>query len=128
MYIYTNPNPEHKKIGDCVIRALSIALGLPWEKIYVDLCKLGLEMADLPNSNTVWGAYLKKNGYEREVIPNTCPDCYTIRDFCMDHPHGVYIVCTGSHVVAVTGGNICDSWDSSDEVPIFYFHKEVKNA
>lgn len=123
MYIYTNPNPENKKIGDCVIRAISIALNQTWDKTYVDLCKLGLEMADLPNANEVWGAYLRKEGYIREVIPNTCPDCYTIRQFSIDHPHGTYIVCTGTHTVAVIGGNICDSWDSSDEVGIFYFHK-----
>lgn len=27
-YIYDNPNPYGKKVGDCVIRALSRALGM----------------------------------------------------------------------------------------------------
>ena len=32
MYIYTNPNPINRKIGDCVIRAIAIATETTWEK------------------------------------------------------------------------------------------------
>lgn len=124
MYIYTNPNPDNKSTGDCVIRALSIVTGNTWEQTYIKLCLKGLEMSELPNSNSVWGAYLKQIGYRRETIPNTCPDCYTIQGFCMDHPEGRYVVCTGSHAVAVINGDIYDAWDSSNEIPTFYFHKE----
>lgn len=123
VYIYTNPNPDGKATGDCVIRAIAILLDVTWEKAYTDLCIEGLMMSDLPNSNTVWGSYLRNLGYRREVIPNTCPDCYTIRDFSMDHPCGRYAVCTGTHLVAVINGNVMDAWDSSNEVPT-YFYKE----
>ena len=124
MFIYTNPNPANKKIGDCVIRAIAIATSTTWEGTYIDLCKEGLGMADLPNSNAVWSSYLRKHGFKREVIPNTCPDCYTVEDFAEDNPYGTYILCTGSHVVTIIDGNAYDAWNSLSEIPTFYFYKE----
>lgn len=85
---------------------------------------MGFEMFDMPSSNRVWGEYLKSRGYERFVIPNTCPDCYTIRDFCIEHPKGKYLVATGVHVVAVVDGDYYDTWDSGGELPIYYWRKE----
>lgn len=123
-YIKENPNPNGSYVGDCVIRALSIATGDDWDGIYLDLCVEGLMVSDMPSSNKVWGDYLKKRGYHRYVIPDTCPHCYTIRDFTRDHPYGIYILGTGTHVVAVIDGNYHDSWDSGDENPVYYWHKE----
>lgn len=124
MFIYTNPNPTNKRTGDCAIRAIAIATSTTWESAYIALCKEGLSMADLPNSNAVWGAYLKKLGFKREVIPNTCPDCYTVEDFCEDHPEGTYVLGTGSHTVTVIDGNAYDAWNSLSELPTYYFYKE----
>lgn len=124
MFIYTNPNPTEKRTGDCVIRGISILTNQSWEFVYMELCKEGLLMADLPNSNAVFASYLKGLGYKKEVISNTCPDCYTAQDFCIDHPKGKYLLCTGSHVIAVIDGNIYDAWDSSNEIPTYYFYKE----
>ena len=124
MFVYTNPNPIKRNIGDCVIRAIAIATDSSWEKTYMDLCMEGLEMADLPNSNAVWSSYLKKLGFSKGIVPDTCPDCYTVADFAQDNPYGVYVLCTGSHTVTIMDGNIFDAWDSSSEIPIFYYFKE----
>lgn len=123
MFIRRNPNPLGKSVGDCVIRAISIAFNIPWEDAYVDLADQGFTKCDMPSSNDVWSSYLLDNGFRRKIIPDTCPDCYTIHDFCQDHPRGLYIVATGSHVVAVIDGDYYDSWDSGNEVPIYYFER-----
>jgi hypothetical protein len=81
----------------------------------------GYQMNDMPSSNSVWGAVLRKRGFYRHIIPNTCPDCYTIGQFADDHPEGVYVVCTGNHVCVVENGTVFDSWDSRGEVPIFFW-------
>lgn len=120
-FLLLNPNPKNARVGDCVVRALSIATRNSWEDIYTDLAVYGFMLCDMPSSNAVWGAYLKDQGYERKVVIDTCPDCYTVRDFCRDNPQGTFILGTGTHVVAVINGNYCDTWDSGDEVPIYYW-------
>ena len=124
MFQFFNTNPAGRNVGDCVIRAVCKATGQTWEKSYTDLCLQGFMMLDMPSSNAVWGAYLRGQGFKRYVIPNTCPDCYTIGQFAEDHPQGLFVVATGTHVVTVDGGTIFDTCDSSNEVPIYYFTKE----
>ncbi len=123
MYKFYNPNPDRKLVGDCVIRAISTITGADWESVYTNLAFQGLLMRDMPSSNAVWGTLLANKGFKREVIPNTCPECYTIRDFCNDYQIGAYIVATGSHVVAVIDGDYYDTSDSGDEIPIYYWRK-----
>lgn len=125
-FIFTNPNPYGSYVGDCVIRAISIAENRPWSDIYVDLAIQGFLMGDMPSSNRVWGEYLKSIGYTRHIIPTDCPDCYTIKDFCGEHFKGTYILGTGSHVVAVVNGDYCDTWNSGDEYPIYYFARKER--
>ena len=123
MWIYYNPNPLERKTSDCAIRAIAKALDTDWETAYTKLSLNGFTMGDLPNSNQVIGALLRQNGYYRAMIPNSCPDCYTIKDFLEDNPRGKFILGTGNHVVTVDDGNIYDTWDSADLVPIYVYYK-----
>lgn len=123
MFIQANSNPVNKLVDDCVIRALSIIMDKPWLFIYDELSDLGREMYEPSISNNVWSKYLFMNGFKRYIIPNTCPDCYSVRRFCLDHPYGEYVLGTGSHVIAIIDGNYYDTWDSGDEVPIYYFNR-----
>ena len=79
-FIYENPNPKGALIGDCAVRAVAIANDMTWDDTYNMLCDYGFAMKNLPNADSVWGAALKDLGFTRHTIPNTCPDCYTIRE------------------------------------------------
>lgn len=105
MFIYYNPNPLGKRVGDCVIRAISKITNQSWEETYKKISNEGLRMCDMPSSNSVWGSYLSSIGFKRKIIDNMCPNCYTIRDFCFEHLNGKYILATGEHVVAVIDGD-----------------------
>lgn len=122
-YQYFNSNPAGNFVGDCVIRAITKVVDQSWDKVYVDICLKGLSLYDMPSSNRVWGAYLKDIGFDKYVIPNTCPECYSVIDFARDNPYGNYILGTGSHVIAVSNGDYYDTWDSGDETPIYYFKR-----
>lgn len=104
-YIRYNPNPDHKRTGDCIIRAITKVTGKSWEQVYIELIAQGFILYAMPSENDVFGEYLYKLGFDKYIIPNTCPRCYTIRDFAYDHPYGEYIVGTGSYVVAVVDGD-----------------------
>ena len=123
-YIYYNPNPDGAMTGDCVIRAVSKVTERSWDETYVILASYGFGFKKLMNTDVVWGAYLKDMGFSRYSLPNSCPHCYTVRDFCRSHPDGTYVLCTGTHVVAVVDGNYYDSWDSGQEVVAYYWRKD----
>lgn len=123
MFVFHNPNPSGKRVGDCVARAMSKAVGVSWLSAYVELCVMGVVHSDMPTANNVWGAYLRSKGFRRYPVEDT-GDIYTVADFCRDHPRGVYVLALDGHVVAVENGDWYDTWDSGDGVPIFYWVRE----
>lgn len=118
---YYNPSPAGRNVGDCSVRAIAKALDLDWETAYTLITMAGFQMNDMPSSNSVWGAVLRKRGFYRHIVPNACPDCYTVGQFADDHPNGIYVVGTGNHVVTVEDGTVFDSWDSRGEIPIYFW-------
>ena len=118
-----NPNPAGRKVGDCSVRAISVALGIDWETAYKLLSDAGYAMCDMPSSDSVWGAVLRQHGFYRLAIPNNCPNCYTAKDFCIDHPYGTYVLGFGGHVATVKDGYLYDSWDSRMEIPQYYWEE-----
>ena len=120
-WVQFNPNPQRKSSGDCAVRAVAKALGISWDQAYSMLAAKGYALKDLPNANHVWGSALRENGFDRWAIPNTCPDCYTAEDFATDHQEGTYVLGFGDHTAAIVNGQIFDSWDSSMEVPQYYW-------
>ena len=124
MFKFYNPNPIVARVGDCVIRAICKATNKKWEEVYNDLCDFGFNMADMPSANSVWGAYLRYLGFNRYVVSTEYPDSYTVYDFAEDNKNGTYILALSGHVVCVQDGDYYDTWDSGDEVPIYYWCKE----
>lgn len=124
MYQPYNPNPLGKNTSDCVVRAISKITGQSWDDVYLGVMACGFELKEMPSTNAVWREYLKRLGFCRTAIPDECPDCYTIKEFCGDHQSGSYLLATGTHVVAVVDGDYYDTWDSGDKIPIYYWRRE----
>lgn len=124
MWIEWNENPTGRRVGDCAVRAVAVALDVDWETAYSMIAANGFLMGDMPSSDSVWGAVLRQNGFKRYAVPNSCPDCYTARDFAAEHPRGVYVLGFGGHVATVRDGRLYDSWNSENEIPVYYWHRE----
>ena len=126
MFIEWNPNPIGRKVEDCAIRAVAKAMDKDWETAYAKLAMNGYSMGNLPNANEVISATLRDNGFYRKNIPNTCPDCLTIGEFMEDNREGTFVLGTGSHIATMVNGNLYDTWDSSDLVPVYVWYKDVE--
>lgn len=124
MWEYFNSNPKNQHVGDCAVRAISKAIGTDWSDAYIGLCSEGLVLRDMPNSNYVWGMYLRKFGFEEHMINSICPNCVSVAQFVAIHPKGRYVLATQNHVIAAIDGKYFDTWDSGNEIVLYYYKKE----
>lgn len=120
LYQTYNPNPKKSRVGDCTVRAICKATGKEWNEVYCALSAYGLDCKDMPSANHVWGKYLRGQGFRRHIIDDDI-EGYTVADFCRDHPKGTYILAIDGHVVCAADGLYYDSWDSGQEIPVFYW-------
>lgn len=123
-YIHYNANPANNYVDDCTIRAISTLTGRPWREVYLGVVEKGYEQYVMPSTNKAWMSYMRELGFVRHALPDTCPDCYSVREFCRDHPFGKYLVATHGHVLAVINGDYYDTGDSGDEIPVSFWSFE----
>ena len=123
MWRYFNPNPKRLNVGDCTVRSICAATGMDWNTVHKALCDLSGDMADMPSADRVWWELLRQIGFKQKRMIDRCPDCYTVSDFCRDHPHGIYILGPHEHAVCTINGDWLDSWDSGQTVPTYYFRR-----
>ena len=107
---------------DCVVRSISIATGLPYQKVYADLNKLvkdshQTKTARRSNSRSGMGrrfyqAYLESLGWEWVAIMKIGIGCkmHLRKD---ELPKGRIIARVSKHMVAVIDGIIHDTFDPS---------------
>lgn len=117
MYEYYNPNPSVSIVGDCVVRALSKALGKDWDTTYTELCLYGFSIKDMPSANRVWGRLLTDKGFKRHMVDYDM----TVEQFCREYPEGCFVLAIEGHVVTEIDGTYFDSWDSKNEHVLFYW-------
>lgn len=123
-WISYNPNPAGRHTIDCAVRAVAKALDTDWDTAKILIAVKAFEMKTMDSGNSTWGAVLRDHGFRREIVPNTCPECYTAADFCASHPRGMFILGFDNHVATIIDGKIYDSWDSSHEIVNYYWTKE----
>jgi len=120
MWVAYNPNRRERYTNDCVIRAITKALDVSWGAAYWMLALTGFEEGDMPSISSTWGLFLENHGFRRALLKKRC----TVREFCAEHPSGLYVLATGSHVVTVIDGAYYDSWDSGGEPVAYYFEED----
>lgn len=118
-FVAFNENPNGRNVGDCSVRAMSVALDQDWYTTYLGLCIEGTLRGDMPSANATWGAYLRRNGFRREIAPEDM----TVREFADTHPDGTYVLALSGHVVCIRDGSLYDSWDSSNEIVLYFWQK-----
>lgn len=123
-FVKYNANPSNRDTIDCVIRGISVLLNLSWNQVHDLLTEKAAKVHEVYVRNDFWIEVLMDMGYKLMFIPNTCPDCITVKKFADHHPEGRYLLGTGSHVIAVVDGDYIDTFDSGAELPIYFLWKE----
>jgi hypothetical protein len=121
---YFNPNPVAAREEDCAVRAVSAALGISWDKAFDMIAHNAKQMGAMMHRDAAWGSVLRQHGFRKKIIPNVCPDCFTAEDFCQANPRGIFVLGFGNHTACVIDGVLLDTWQSSDEIPIYVWYKK----
>lgn len=129
VFQYYNRNPKNRITSDCVVRAISHALGIDYTTVVLEMadmqCKTGYDDA----SKELIDRYLKSKGWVKCKQPRKYDNTkYTGEEFCLKLKHPIYCEelnlpdCNwhsmianigGHHIVAIMEGKIHDTWDSS---------------
>ena len=104
---YLNVNPNQQKRNDCVTRAISLASGIPYNKIRKKLYHTA-KLLDCEK--------LCVSCYEfliREVLGGTPVNCegMTINDFADLHPNGTYLLRMDGHITTLINFTLYDIFD-----------------
>lgn len=111
-YLKKNVNPKGKRTGDCVVRALSVALNKDYYLVYKELYELSIEMGYILNEKWVEERYLKLNGFVKHKQPKK-PNGkkYRIGEIDMLCREKVIVISCPHHLTVVVDGVLIDSWD-----------------
>lgn len=113
-YIYDDGGRHHyfrmkykkDRVGDCVVRALALASGEDYHKVWRELCWTGYQNGYLPNERQNYEAFLEKRGF----IPMKAIRGYTLGSYPLDHDE-VYVISVSHHLVCIDEGLVRDLWD-----------------
>jgi len=124
IFKFHNQNPKGKKVSDCVVRAISYAMGKSWYEVYDDLSILGRKMGDMPNNKPVFSKYLENSGWIKNKMPRHDDNTrYTLYDFAKENK-GIFIVLIAHHLTVVENGQIIDTWNCSHKCVGNYWTKK----
>jgi len=114
-----NQNPKGFKRSDCVIRAISFALGKDYYQVLKDLYEIGVKKATIPSDPVAYRVYLEsfpkvpvmkevwlRGGGEPATITRKR---LTVMDLCRSD--GTYIVSVANHLTCVKDGVNYDLYD-----------------
>ena len=117
MFKNFNANPKCKKVADCVIRAISTAIGESWQDVYRDMVNHSIKECTVFNDKKFIKKYISNVlGLEMQKQPRyTNGGKLTVSEFATYYNNGTYIVTIANHLTVVKNGAILDTWDCSNK-------------
>ena len=110
MFIYCNVEKLGNKINDCVIRAITLGMGIPYENVVHYLYMNGLENGcDSLNIDCYSKLFSRKFKLKRHHCKNT-----TVQKLCERYPDSVLIIRCPNHLTLSMFGNVFDTFDCTE--------------
>ena len=116
-FVFYNPHPKGKIVGDCVKRAICKTTGIDYMEVQRTLNRLKRELGAAEfNDKQVTDEFVKRNGFTILSFPakKGQPRMNGER-FCGAYPIGSYILQMAGHWAACVDGVIYDTWDCSEK-------------
>ena len=114
---YHNQNPKNRVTGDCLIRAISRGLDLPYDRVLFELAYMSSETGYSMGDNKNIDKYMEYYGWKRFSQPRKDNGKkYTGKEFCQKlAERGKRYVANigGNHIVAIVDCKVNDIWDST---------------
>lgn len=99
------------KVGDCVVRAISIALDQDYKVTYYELMSLAMPEGLCYNDRSIWKKYLKSKGWVEHKFGKAAKP---LSDTEFEQSN--IIACTPSHLSCVRLRTLYDTWDCSHRI------------
>lgn len=115
MFVFDNPHPEQKRVGDCIKRSIVIATGINYRDITIMLNRWKKLSGDRDYwksfIETVLGGHKNKGDMQHEFYGRR----YTVKEFASYwNPKTAILRCAG-HLVTCKNGDYYDTWDSGEK-------------
>lgn len=123
---FFNANPDDKLTGDCVIRAISVAVDKTWDETLDNLVELSHKVKSVPNNKDCYIKYLEQNGFIRCKQPRKNDNTrYRGYEFLDKIKKKDIIVChMGTHHLSVIKNKkFWDTWDCTNDCVGIYWIK-----
>lgn len=107
-----NNNPYGEHIDDCVFRAISLVLNMPYWQVFDELCAYAGDYRE-PNSGNCFLPWLQTQGYDvREFVTKvTVNQFLTDLHYSDDADEFEALLLVNGHLTAIKGGICYDTWD-----------------
>lgn len=112
MFKYHNENPNGYTIPDCVIRAITLALGIPYYEVVELLHRNGIEM----NCDDLCVCCYEKLLDFDFKLPHFESHNKTAQEVANDFKDRIVLLRMEGHLSCAIYGIIYDIWDCSDEI------------
>lgn len=112
-FVYYNNNPYGKKEEDCVVRAITLASGLPYEEIENKLYMTG-ELLNCERLCVACYRMLIENVLKYQPMKRV--QSLFVGEFADLFPEGTYLLRVDGHITVCKNGTIYDIWDCRNEI------------
>lgn len=115
---YHNQNPKNRMGCDCVARAISLFLGIPWDQCIRELTECGIKHGYVHDDPKCFDTYLASKGFFKMSQPRRDNGKkYTAGEFCRELTSidKTYILSMANHLTCVVNNKVWDIWDCTDK-------------
>ena len=111
-FVYYNANPDNLKLPDCVIRAIQLAMDIPYSEVVMLL----RNNADYYNCNELCVCCYEKLLDNDFKLPHFIGNGLTVDEIAKRSPNNTLLIRMDSHITCAINGVVFDIFDCTNEI------------